>query len=280
MTDNIRILFKERVLKTLYEIAIQLTRVLSITRFRHILKTFVSPSHSLWAFKYHYRRVPERDFIEFFVRKSGCSSQDIRAAYNDLCDNSPVWKKVAENLSLYPNGYGMQMTKESATLYLLVRLMKPDLIIETGVSAGVSSTYILRALHDNNKGELHSIDLPPDNIPSGKECGWLVPETLRTRWYLHIGDAKDLLEPLLESLQRIDFFIHDSLHTYDHMMWEFRTAWQYLNLRGVMLAHDIGRNMAFSDFMKEKGVSWKNYRVFHVLGGFLKVNDINQKVNK
>jgi predicted O-methyltransferase YrrM len=269
---------KNLVLRTLCDFAIQIAQVIKITKFKHIFRALISPSNSLWAFKYHYRRVPERAFIEFLVRQYGCSSQDIQSAYNDLSNNSFVWNEVAKNLSLYPNGYGMQMTKESATLYLLVRLIKPERIIETGVSAGVSSTYILRALHDNNKGKLHSIDLPPDNLPSGKKCGWLVPEALRNRWHLHIGDAKDLLEPLLDSLQRIDFFIHDSLHTYEHMMWEFRTAWKFLRLQGLFLAHDVGRNKAFSDFMQEKGVPWRNYRVFHVLGGFHKLNENDLEV--
>jgi len=248
----------------------QIMNVMSVIKSRHILKTFVSPSHSLWAFKYHYRRVPERAFIEFLAKKYGCSLRDIDAAYNDLKNNSSIWNDLARKLSLYPNGYGLQMTKEAAALYLLVRLTKPDRVIETGVSVGVSSAHILSALEDNNKGELHSIDLPPDNLPAGKKCGWAVPESLRSRWNLHIGDAKNLLEPLLDSLQEIDFFIHDSLHTYDHMMWEFRTAWKYLSQQGLLLAHDVGRNKAFSDFMKEKGVPWRNYRVFHVLGGFQK----------
>jgi hypothetical protein len=41
---------------------------------------------------------------------------------------------------------------------------------------------------------------------------------------LHIEDSKELLEPLLQKLGGIDFFIHDSMHTYEHMMWEFRTT--------------------------------------------------------
>lgn len=271
MNDN-RILFKDQPLKTLYDMAAQLARVVSITKFRHILKTLVSPSHSLWAFKYHYRRVAERPFIEFLSRQYGCSLQDIETAYNDLNNNSSAWNELIKKLSLYPNNYGLQMTKESAALYLLIRLIKPDRVIETGVSAGVSSTYILYALHDNDKGELHSIDLPPDNLPAGKRCGWAVPESMLSRWNLHIGNSKDLLEPLLDSLQKIDCFIHDSLHTYDHMIWEFRTAWKYLRPQGLLLAHDVGRNKAFSDFMKEKGVPWRNYRVFHVLGGFKKLD--------
>jgi len=38
------------------------------------------------------------------------------------------------------------------------------------------------------------------------------------------------------------------------------------------LSHDVGANEAFFDLMKEKGVSWKDYRAFHVLVGFQKVD--------
>jgi hypothetical protein len=162
------------------------------------------------------------------------------------------------------------MTKELSALYLVVRLIQPDHIVETGVSAGVSSTYILSALEDNKKGELHSIDLPPENLPAGKTVGWIVPEHLRDYWSLHIGDSKELLKPLLQEIGEIDCFVHDSLHTYEHMMWEFRTAWKYICPNGLFLSHDVGANEAFFDFMKEKGIPWSNYRVFHVLGGFQK----------
>jgi predicted O-methyltransferase YrrM len=144
-------------------------------------------------------------------------------------------------------------------------------MVETGVSAGVSSAYILSAMEDNNAGRLYSIDLPPDNLPKGKNVGWLVPRHLRNRWSLHIGEASDLLEPLLSHIGTIDCFIHDSLHTYDHMTWEFRTAWKFLRNGGLFLSHDVGANEAFFDFMKEKRIAWKEYRVFHVLGGFKKL---------
>lgn len=155
-------------------------------------------------------------------------------------------------------------------LYLMIRLLQPRCVVETGVSTGASSTYILCALHDNDYGKLYSIDLPPDKPPIGKPSGWVIPQTLKGRWSLHIGDSKDLLQPLLNDLGEIDFFIHDSLHTYNHMLWEFRAAWRYLGPRSLFLSHDVGANNAFFDFMKEKGISWKDYRVFHVLGGFQK----------
>jgi hypothetical protein len=237
----------------------EISNIIRITKPRHIFRALRSPSHALEAFKYHYRRVSEREFVEFLAKKWNCSSGDVYAAYQDYENNIALWEENKEKLAVYPG-----------SLYLLIRLIKPNIIIETGVASGFSSCFILQALMDNKKGKLYSIDLPPDNLPAGKASGWVVPKYLKSRWTLHIGDSKDLLEPLLSDLGQIDCFFHDSLHTYEHMMWEFRTAWKYLQPRGLFLSHDVGANDAFFDFMNEKGITWKDYRVFHVLGGFQK----------
>jgi hypothetical protein len=46
-------------------------------------------------------------------------------------------------------------------LYAIVRAYKPDIVVETGVARGASSSFILCAMHENGKGHLYSIDLPP-----------------------------------------------------------------------------------------------------------------------
>lgn len=45
-------------------------------------------------------------------------------------------------------------------LYAICRIMKPDIVVETGVAQGVSTAFILKALSANNAGGLFSIDLP------------------------------------------------------------------------------------------------------------------------
>jgi len=49
---------------------------------------------------------------------------------------------------------------EPEILYVIVRLLKPEKVVETGVAAGVSSAFILEAMDDNGIGTLYSIDLP------------------------------------------------------------------------------------------------------------------------
>jgi len=248
----------------------QIANIIRITKPIHYLKAVRSPSYALKAFKYHFRRVSERRFVEFLAKKWGYASPDVDEAYKDLISHNELYKDIEAKLSVYPKAYGLQMTRELSSLYLIIRLVKPNKVLETGVASGASSAYILRALNDNKKGKLFSIDLPPDNLPKHEKSGFVVPQALHGRWSLNIGDSKDLLKPLLNKIGKIDCFIHDSLHTYDHMIWEFTTAWKYLRPQGLFLSHDVGRNEAFFDFMQAVSIPWTDYRVFHVLGAFQK----------
>jgi len=127
--------------------------------------------------------------------------------------------------------------------------MNPRIVVETGVASGLSSAYFLKALEDNGTGRLISIDMPnfeqkliqesseystksPEgNIPQGKNPGWLIPNALRKRWTLKIGLVKNILVPTLDELGKIDIFFHDSEHTYENMMYEFRNAWPHIRKR-------------------------------------------------
>jgi len=137
-----------------------------------------------------------------------------------------------------------------AVLYVIVRLLKPQRVVETGVANGASSAFILEAMEMNNQGHLYSIDLPPKKgeffddgasyiIPQGKKVGWLVPKSLQPRWTLVLEPAEKSLAPLLQNLGTVDVFLHDSLHTYNHMMFEYSTVWPHLRTGGVLLSDDL-----------------------------------------
>lgn len=160
--------------------------------------------------------------------------------------------------------------KKILNQYAAVRALAPDCVVETGVANGVSSSYLLLALRMNGHGCLHSVGLAdPAFLPAGKEPGWLVPHWLRAAWRIHLGDARDILPGLLAELGNIGVFIHDSLHTYEHMKWEFETAYPYLRTGGLLLSDDALWNGSFQDFVREAGVSEA-----HILRGvgFLRKN--------
>jgi len=135
------------------------------------------------------------------------------------------------------SGLGSTPTFDCETIYSLVRAMRPSVVVETGVCYGASSEYILEALKDNGHGVLYSIDL--GNSPDEPPNDFFVRPALKDRWRLIIGDSRQELPPLLARLGQIDLFHHDSLHTYEHMMWEYETAFPYLGANGVLSSHDV-----------------------------------------
>lgn len=152
----------------------EIQNVIKTTKPHHVIKALYSPFHTFRVLKYHYRRVSEGEFVRFLSGQLGSTSTTFAEAYNDLKNHNQLWNDIKEKLTIYPGNRGCQMTSELPCLYLLVRLIKPNQVIETGVSSGASSAYI-----DNEKGKLYSIDLPPDNLPQGKKSGWIVSEKLR-----------------------------------------------------------------------------------------------------
>jgi predicted O-methyltransferase YrrM len=122
-------------------------------------------------------------------------------------------------------------------LYLVVRAARPRVVVETGVLYGASSAHILAALDRNGEGELFSVDLPHE--PQEPPHHFLVPDELRRRWNLVIGDSRRELPALLDRLSSIDLFHHDSLHTFRHMTWEYQTALPHLSSHGILSSHDV-----------------------------------------
>lgn len=149
-------------------------------------------------------------------------------------------------------------------LYAATRLLKPEVVVETGCFTGRDSAALLLALERNGRGHLHTIDLPaaqgalrptaPDlPLPDDVQPGFLVPDELRHRWTLTLGDAVEELPALLRSLPRVDLFLHDSEHTYAHMIWEYSSAWRRLAPGGIIVSDDISWNTAFWDFARGVG---------------------------
>jgi hypothetical protein len=151
-------------------------------------------------------------------------------------------------------------------VYALVRELRPTVFVETGVLHGMLSAFVLEAMRVNEHGRLISIDLPsypesgPANVdgyqgmlPPGREPGWLVPEELRERWELRLGNSLEVLPDVLAQVGELDVFLHDSDHTHETMSGEFALAWPALNPGGALIADDSTDNTAFAELCASVG---------------------------
>ena len=158
--------------------------------------------------------------------------------------------------------YSESSAEGKKLLYVSTRATRPRTVVETGPYNGASSAFILRALEDNDEGRLHSFDLPEarDALghPAGREPGWLVPDELRHRFEVTLGDTRETLGPALGRLGEIDLFFHDSLHTARHMLFEFRAAWPHLRSGGLLVSDDVFWNAAFLLFTRLHRVPFRH----------------------
>lgn len=134
-----------------------------------------------------------------------------------------------------------------------VRHLRPRRIVETGVARGLTTRVLLEALDRNGGGRLWSIDLPPLlDSDLAEETGVAVPDRLRDRWTLLRGSSRRLLPGLVESLGRVDLFLHDSMHTARNLRFELEQVWPALPPGGAMLIDDVERNAATGRFMQTR----------------------------
>jgi len=159
-----------------------------------------------------------------------------------------------------PDWFGLQRI----FLYCFVRLTKPNLVVETGVYYGGNSSFVLEALELNKHGRLIGVDLPHHSMSnhqranrhpwvgeselysSKNQPGMIIPDYLNSRFKIQIGDSVDEINKIEE---KVDFFIHDSEHTYRHVENELSAAKELRRFDGMILVDDVDWSNAFYDFV-------------------------------
>jgi len=211
-------------------------------------------------------------------------SRDSKKLLMEIEDDTDFIGEVQSKLSKYthysPRAVDFMLFGQSGsvffnevTLYVIVRALKPKIMVETGGTPGKSTAFILRAMDRNQCGHLYTIDLPPGKVdnthlkptesyhefmPSGALSGWVVPQHLRERHTQLIGTSREHLPSLLERLGHVDMFLHDSDHSYENMTWEFEVAYSALDKGGLLLSDDVLANDSFSDFCISQGLTFRH----------------------
>lgn len=95
------------------------------------------------------------------------------------------------------------------------------------------------------------------NVPRGGPLARLgVPDRLRARHRLILGDSREVLPRVFLEEPQVNVFFHDSLHTFDHMSFEYSLAWDHLQAGGILLSDDIFWSPAFHQFCRQKRIPY------------------------
>jgi predicted O-methyltransferase YrrM len=145
-------------------------------------------------------------------------------------------------------------------LYFLVRVLKPKVVVETGVAAGYSSQAILSAMNKNENGMLYSSDFPYFRLSNPeKYIGVLVENKHRHRWRLFIeGDSKNLPQ-IVRECGNIDIFHYDSDKSYSGRSFACNLIQNTIAKNGILIMDDIQDDTFFKDFVILNG---KNFQLF------------------
>lgn len=132
-------------------------------------------------------------------------------------------------------------------IYALLRLMKPECVVETGIANGYSSFFILNALKKNKRGRLYSFDVSP-------RSGILLQDEEKHRWNQIIlrGNYREKMEDVISKIPHVDLFIHDSDHSYRWQQFEYDLITTKLKKNSVLLSDDIDTSFAFLDYCQNR----------------------------
>ena len=217
-------------------------------------------SHKKHEYNYDFQSV-EDFFKKVFPNSNVCRYDQELIELNSHVEkrfDELRFEKYPSKKKPYPVNYSINSDSRKF-LYYLIRVLKPKNIVETGVAYGTSSAYILKALHENRIGKLYSIDSVFRPWQTENMIGAIIPDNLKNRWELVLGKSTKKLKNLFDEHDDIDIFIHDSLHTYKNMMFEFDTAFENINKNGMIISDDIFGNDAFYDFSNKRNL--KNYLI-------------------
>ena len=170
---------------------------------------------------------------------------------------------------LRPRFFRMDVSS-AVMLYLLVRLARPHHIVETGVADGLSSAVILEAIRRNGEGQLTSFEVSSD-------VGQLV-DVNREDWRLivlngaSIAEKQSDFQTKLRNLGPVDFFLHDSDHSY---------AWHAMELAEFVAARpryvcsdDIDASHAWVDCVMARGLKPVHLVQERKVFGAAAINDV------
>lgn len=134
--------------------------------------------------------------------------------------------------------------------YALVRILKPRVVIETGVDKGLGAILLCAALlknqSDGANGKYFGTDIDP-------HAGWLLKSPYAEVGSVLIGDSVQSLHAFPHS---IDLFINDSDHSADYEYREYQAILGKLTERSIVLGDNAHVSSMLAKFAEQNGMDF------------------------
>ncbi len=137
--------------------------------------------------------------------------------------------------------------------YAFVRILKPRVVVETGVDKGLGSVLLCAALMRNEEegfpGQYFGTDINPD-------AGFLLAEPYNRLGRILYGDSIQSLQ----TIPSIDLFVNDSDHSAQYERREYETIASRLTSGGLILGDNCHCNDVLADFSATRGRQFVFFR--------------------
>ena len=160
-----------------------------------------------------------------------------------------VQHAITERSRVVDLRYPAHFTVEDHTalvLYAIVRVLEPQVVVETGVADGRSTATMLAAMNKTAVGALHSFEI-------SRNVGALLES--HNRWTLHVLDRGQSITTASSDIGHADVFLHDGDHSRAGQQADMVAARNLLGPTGLLLSDDTDWSYVFHDTCKELGLT-------------------------
>lgn len=208
-----------------------------------------------WLFKskettnytYHLEEMNKHYLASLIADITGTSAAKVSDYFNEIEINSELREHIADATKKSKWSF---MADEEVRYgrrigwYAFARIMKPKIIIETGVDKGLGACVLISALRKNKEegfeGHYYGIDCNPS-------AGYLLSGVYKQYGEILYGDSIESLKNFHFGL--IDIFINDSDHSANYEDEEYKTITRKLSSNAIILgdnAHCTGKLLEYS----------------------------------
>lgn len=181
----------------------------------------------------------------FIAIVTGKTYKEVEVLFKEILEDTLLHKHVSE---LYKNGEDAFKSDNEVRLarrvgwYAIIRIVKPRLVIETGVDKGLGSCVIAAALLRNKaegyEGKYYGTDINPS-------AGFLFQEPYSQMGKILYGDSIESLKKISEP---IDVFINDSDHSENYEAQEYEIIKNNLSDSSYIIADNAHCNTKLHEF--------------------------------
>jgi len=236
----------------------------SVFNFINIIKFFFNKKYSLTLLK--------KIFTKFFDKKPKLTNEEnLKQIQNQKISSENFIKKInpeffeivnSETDEIVLDAKKIQQRNSNIELgnnyaveiiYFLIIYFKPNIILETGVAAGLSSRCILEAIKKNGKGTLYSSDFPYFRLDNPeKYIGILVPKDLKKNWNLEILGDEENIKKFKSQIDYVDIIFYDSDKRYVGKINFFQSVSTIIKTNTIIVIDDLHNDSFFFEYVKEK----------------------------